>query len=74
MSADAVIPLLAPTFTVATAKAPDPFPDTVTMPSLVAVAANATMSGTSVLEAEKSSVFSPVFMTAGVVLKQSKLN
>ena len=47
VSADAVIAPVAPTFTVAAAKAPVPFvPGMFTMPSLVGVAANATTSGT----------------------------
>ena len=75
VSAEAVMLPLAPTFTVATAKAPVPFvPETFTMSSLVVVAAKATMSGTSVLEAENSSVFSPVLTGAGFVFEQSKLN
>ena len=49
VSADAVILPLAPKFTVATANAPVPFvPPIFTMPSLVLVASNATMSGTEV--------------------------
>ena len=60
---------LAPTFTVATAKAPVPFvPGIFTMPSLVVVAANATMSGTGVAEAESSNVFSPVLIGAGLAV------
>ena len=60
MSADAVMPALAPTFTVATAKAPVPVaPGMFTMPSWVGVAAQATMSETGVAETESSSVFSP---------------
>ena len=60
VSADAVMFPLAPTFTVATAKAPMPFvPRMFTMPSLVVVAANATMSGTGVAEAESSKRVQP---------------
>lgn len=74
MSADAVMFPLAPTFAVATAKAPVPFvPGIFAMPSLVDVAANATMSGTGVAEAERSTVLSPVLIGAGKVLAQSKL-
>jgi hypothetical protein len=75
VSADAVIVPLAPTFTVATAKAPGPLvPGTLTMPSLVVVAAKATISGTGVGDAESGSVFSPVLIGAGLVFVQSKLN
>src|SRR5262245_55478842 len=50
--------LLAPTFTVATANAVLPFgPGMFTMPSLVGVAASATMSGTSTDEAVSRRVF-----------------
>jgi hypothetical protein len=42
------------------------------MPSLLNVAAKATMSGTGVAEAESSSVFSPVLIGAGSVLVHSK--
>jgi hypothetical protein len=75
VSADAVMVPVAPTFTVATAKAPVPFvPGMFAIPSLVSVAANATMSGTGLEEAERTSVFSPVLMGAGLLLSQSKLN
>src|SRR5262245_49635122 len=76
VSTDAVILPLAPTFTVATAKAPVPFvPGIFTIPGLGGgVAANATMSGTGVTEAESSSVFSPVLIGAGSLFAQSKLN
>ena len=75
VSADAVIVPVAPTFTVATAKAPVPFgPEMFTMPSLVSVAAKATMSGTGVADAESKSVFSPMLIGAGSVFAQSKLN
>lgn len=43
------------------------------MPSSVVVAANATMSAKSELEAESSSVLSPVLMGAGFVFEQLKL-
>jgi hypothetical protein len=75
VSTKAVIFPLAPTFTVATAKAPVPLvPGMLTIPSLFCVAAKATMSGTGVVEAESKSVFRPVIIGAGFVLKQSKLN
>src|SRR5262245_34669255 len=75
VSVDAVIVPSAPTFTVATARAPVPFvPRMFTMPSLVAVAAKATMSGTGVADAENKSVFRPVMMGAGLVLVQLKRN
>src|SRR5215813_14893286 len=65
--------LLTPTFTVATAKAPVPFvPGILAIPSLVGVATNAKMSGTGVVEAERSTVLSPVLIGAGKVLAQSK--
>ena len=66
VSADAVMLPLTPTFTVATAKAPVPVaPGIFTMPSLVSVAAKATMSGTGVADAENKSVFRPTMMGAG---------
>src|SRR4030095_12811699 len=75
VSADTVMVPAAPTFTVATAKAPVPFvPGMFAIPSLVSVAANATMSGNGVEEAERRSVCSPVLMGAGLLLSQSKLN
>ena len=59
VSADAVMLPLAPTFTVATAKAPVPVaPGIFTMPSLVSVAAKATMSGTGVAGGGKQAVCS----------------
>jgi hypothetical protein len=74
VSAEAMMLPFAPTFTVATAKAPTPFVrGTFTMPSSVVVVANATMSAKSELEAESSSVLSPVLMGAGFVLEQLKL-
>ena len=60
VSAAAVIIALAPKFTVATAKALDPeLPGMCRMPSLLAVAASATMSGTGVAEADSSKVLTP---------------
>ena len=57
----AVIDALAPTFTVATAKAFEPVvPVMCRMPSFCAVAASAMMSGTGVVEAEKKKVLRPV--------------
>jgi hypothetical protein len=65
VSAEAVMLPFAPTFTVAAAKDPVPFvPETLTMPLLVVVATSATMSSTSVLEAENSRVFSPVLTSS----------
>jgi hypothetical protein len=65
VSAVAVIVPVAPTFEVATAKAPAPVGfGILTRPSLPGVAATATMSGTGVVEAEKSSVSSPVMIGA----------
>src|SRR5262249_42372831 len=53
VSAETVMVPGAPTFTVATAKAPTPlWPGTFKRPSLSTVAANATMSGTGVADAE----------------------
>ena len=75
MSADAVILPLAPTFTVATANTPMPvLPGIFTIPSLLGVAANATMSGIGVADAENSKVFNPELIGAGSLLAQSKLN
>jgi hypothetical protein len=75
VSADAVMVALAPTFTVATAKAPaPPAPGTFKTPSLLVVAAKATMSGTGELEAEKSKVLSPGRIEAGLLFAQSKSN
>ena len=75
VSAVAVMLPVTPTFTVATAKAPVPFaPGIFTMPSLVSVAAKATMSGTGVTDAESSQVFSPTLMGAGWLFAQAKLN
>ena len=67
VSADAVMPALAPTFTVATPNTPIPLvPGIFTIPgSGGSVAANATMSGTGVAEAESRSVFSPTLVGAG---------
>jgi hypothetical protein len=44
------------------------------MPLLPVVAANATKSGTNVLEAENNKVLSPVLTGAGFVFKQSMAN
>ena len=75
VSAEAVIVAVAPTFTVATEKAPVPLvPGMVTMPSLVVVAARATMSAIGVAEAESSKVFSPTLIGAGSLFAQLKLN
>ena len=43
------------------------------MPSLVSVAANATMSGIGVADAENNRVFKPELIGAGSLLVQSKL-
>src|SRR5262245_4777679 len=75
VSADTVMLPLAPTFTVATAKAPVPLePGMLTIPSLVAVAPKATMSGTGVADAERSRLFSPTVIGAGLELAQLKLS
>ena len=75
MSADAVILPLAPTFTVATTNTPVPvLPGIFAIPSLVRVAASATMSGTGVAEAENSKVFNPELIVAALALAQLNLN
>src|SRR5512146_1171001 len=75
VSAEAVIVPPAPTFTVATQKAPVPLvPGMLAIPSLVSVATNATISGTGEPEAESKSVLSPVLIGAGLVFAQTKLN
>ena len=69
----AVIEALAPTLTVATAKAFDPeVPVMCRMPSFDAVAANATMSGTGVAEADSSNVLRPVVLGAVLTPLQAK--
>src|SRR4029077_13671894 len=73
VSTEAVIVPVAPTFTVGTAKAPAPLaPGIFTMRPLSA--AQATMSGNGVADAEKNSVLSPTLTGAGLVLLQSKIN
>src|SRR5262245_59876221 len=75
VSADAVILPPAPTFTVATAKAPFPFaPAMFTMPSCVAVDPSATMSGTGDVAADSNRVLSPTSVPVGRVLVPEKLN
>src|SRR5215475_8585770 len=75
VSAVTVILLLAPTLTVATANAALPFgPGMFTMPSLVGVAASATISGTSTDEAVSRSVLTPTNSPAGSVFDPTKLN
>src|SRR5262245_11030423 len=75
VSADAVMVALAPTFTVATAKAPTPLaPGMFKMPSLLVVAANATMSGRGEFEAAKNKVLSPGRIKAGLLFEHSKSN
>ena len=64
---DAVMSPEAPTLTVATENAPTP-PVTLAMPSPLIVAASATMSGTGVAEADRSSVLRPTMTGAGSVL------
>ena len=62
----------APTFTVATAKTPDPVsPGIVTIPSLLIVALTATISGIGNVEADSSSVLTPTITGAGSVFVQS---
>jgi len=69
----AVIDALAPTFTVATAKALEPdVPVMCRMPSFDAVAANATMSGTGVAEAYNSNVLRPVVLGAALTPVHAK--
>jgi hypothetical protein len=61
----AVIAALAPTFTVATAKAFEPLvPVMCRMPSFCSVAASATMSGTGVAEPDSNNVLKPVLLGA----------
>ena len=73
MFAVAVIEAPAPTFTVATAKAFEPVvPVMCRMPSLLAVAASATMSGTGIAEADRSKVLRPVSLGAALTPVQSK--
>lgn len=68
-----VISPLPPIFTavIANALAPEA-PGSLTIPSPLGVAANATMSGTGASDVDKSSVFRPVVTGAGLVLAQSK--
>ena len=75
VSAEAVMVSLAPTFTVATANTPVPVvPGIFTIPSLVKVAARATMSGIGLAEAESRSVLRPEITGAGAVFTQVKLS
>ena len=75
VSAVTVISPLAPTFTVATAKALEPkAPGSLIIPSPAGVVASATMSGTGVFDADSNSVFRPVVTEAGSVLEQSKVS
>jgi hypothetical protein len=68
----AVIWALAPTLTVATAKAFEPdVPVMCKMPSFCAVAANATISGTGVAEADSDRVLRPVLLGAAFMPVQS---
>lgn len=68
----AVIAPLAPTLTVATAKAFEPVvPVMCRMPSFCAVATSATTSGTAVVEAESSNVLSPELTGAAGLLTQA---
>ena len=71
VSADAVIDPVAPTLTVATAKAPAPFvPGILRMPSPDAVAPRATISGTGEVEADSNRVFRPTTFGAALLLLQ----
>ncbi len=73
VGAVAVIEALAPTLTVATAKAFEPLvPVMCRIPSFIAVAANATISGTGVVEPDSSRVLSPVLLGAALTPVQSK--
>ncbi len=75
VSAEAVIVPPMPRFSVATEKTPVPLaPGIFTIPSLVKVAATATISGVGVSEAENKSVLTPGLMRAGSVFVQSKVN
>src|SRR5262245_26320357 len=75
MSAEAVIVPPAPTFTVATANTPVPVvPGILTIPSLFRVAARATMSGPSGVEAENRRVSMPERTGAVIALEQKKFN
>jgi len=68
-----VIWALAPTLTVATAKAPEPeVPVMCRMPSFIAVAASATISGTGVVEADNSKLLSPVMLGAALTPVHAK--
>src|SRR5689334_5679161 len=74
VSAEAVIWPSTPTLTVATANTPVPvLPGTLTMPSLLMVAASATISGTGEVEADSSSVFSPITVPGASALAQFAL-
>jgi hypothetical protein len=69
----AVIDALAPTFTVATAKAFEPVvPLMCRIPSFCAVAANATVSGTGDVDADSSKVLRPVLLGGALTPVQSK--
>jgi len=73
VSAVAVMAPVAPTLTVATAKAAEPVaPGTLTMPSLLIVAANATTSGIGVADAEKSRVLTPGIVETGAAFVPQK--
>ena len=75
VSAETVIVLFEPTFTVATAKAAEPVEaGRCTIPSPVSVAANAIISATGPLEAESSNVLIPAIVAAGLVFVQSNSN
>ena len=64
-----------PTFTEATAKAPEPvLPGRLRMPSLVGVAPRATISGTAVVEADRSKVLTPSITPPIMLFEQSKFN
>jgi hypothetical protein len=72
--AAAVIVPLAPTFAVATANAPVPVvPGIFTIPSLLAVATSAMTSGTGVVDADNSNVFSPLLLAAALAFVHVKL-
>src|SRR5262245_2255371 len=73
--AETVIRPPAPTFTVATEHTPIPkSPRMFTMPSPLSVAMSATMSGTGVSDADRSSVLTPISATTGGALDPSNLN
>ena len=75
VSAETVIPALAPTFVDATANAPLPTMfEIFTIPSLLSVLDRAMTSGTGMMDAESNSVLRPTTVGAGLVLVPVKVN